>query len=316
MSTVDDIRQLARDLLREGKVALVIGYERGTLPMRSRPAFVRTEAEADRLMWDPWCEADLVRYLHDRKEKTAVVAKACDVRAIVAAIKEKQIKRDNVVIIAVRCGGILDRRRAEQIVKGRRLTAAVIEGETLVLNGDGFEERVLCSAVLREECLYCADPAPVEADHVVGPEVKPRAAEDEYADVAAFEKKSPEERWRWFYREIEKCIRCYACRSACPMCYCSECFADSSDPEWIGRGDDLVDKQFFHIVRAFHTAGRCVDCGACERACPMGIKLRMLTRKIQKDVKELFGGEAGKDMDSPPALAAFDPKKDKDDFTG
>ncbi|NOZ22850.1 MAG: 4Fe-4S ferredoxin, partial [Planctomycetes bacterium] len=82
MKTTDEIRQVAKDLLREEKVELVIGYERGTLPLRSRPVFVRTEAEADRLIWDNWCEADLVRYLHDREEKTAIVAKACDVRAI------------------------------------------------------------------------------------------------------------------------------------------------------------------------------------------------------------------------------------------
>jgi len=231
-------------------------------------------------------------------------------------MKEKQVARENVVIIAVRCGGILDRKQVEDMLKGRALTDAIVEGDTLILKGDGFEERVPCSSVLREECLYCAAPEPVEADHVVGPEVKPRPAEDEYADIKEFEKKSPEERWQWFSQEIEKCIRCYACRNACPMCYCSECFVESNDPEWVGKGDDLPDKQFFHIIRAFHTAGRCVDCGACERACPMGIKLRMLTRKIQKDVKELFGGEAGKDPDSPPALATFEPKKDTDDFTG
>jgi len=313
LTATDEIRELAKKLLREKQADLVIGYERGTLPMRSRPAFVRTEADADRLIWDEWCEANLARYLWDRDEKTAVVAKACDVRAVIAALKEDRVERDRVVIIGVRCGGILDRGRVAELLKGREPTEAVVKDGSLILRGRDFEESVPCNAVLREECTCCTDREPVEADYVVGPEVQPPSDSDDYADIEELEAKSTEERWQWFCREIEKCIRCYACRNACPMCYCSECFVDSTSPEWLGKGDDLPDKQFFHIVRAFHQAGRCVDCGACERACPMGVKLRTLTRKLRKDVKELFGTEAGKDLDSAPALAAFDPE-DPDDF--
>lgn len=314
MSVTDEIREVAKKLLREKQVELVIGYEQGTLPMRTRPVFVRSEEEADRLIWTGWCENDLVGYLAGRDGRTAIVAKACSVRAIVNCIRESRLKREDVVIIGVRCKGILDRGRVQDLLKGRTLTDAAIEGDELVLSGSDFEERVPCKTVLREECLYCTDPEPAGADYVVGPEAETKAVEDEYADIREMEQKPLDERWEWFSREMDKCIRCYACRNACPVCYCKECFADSTSPEWLSKGDALEDKQFFHIVRAFHTAGRCVDCGTCERVCPMGVKLRVLTRKIQKDVKELFGADAGTDLESALPLATFRPD-DPDDFT-
>ena len=75
---------------------------------------------------------------------------------------------------------------------------------------------------------------------------------------------------------------------------------DCSEPQWFGKSIELTDTQIFHIVRAFHTTGRCVDCGACMRACPMDVDLRFLNKKIEKDVLELFSFEAGEDPDQPP----------------
>ncbi len=105
----DDIRAIARKLLREKKVEVVIGYERGSLPLRRRPCFVRKEEDADRLVWDGWCENTLATYLPKRKEKAAIVAKGCDSRAVVELIKENQVPRDQVVVIGVPCRGMIDR---------------------------------------------------------------------------------------------------------------------------------------------------------------------------------------------------------------
>jgi len=49
----------------------------------------------------------------------------------------------------------------------------------------------------------------------------------------------------------------------------------------------------FHLTRAIHLAGRCVDCGACTRACPAGVNLSILNRKLAKDVKVYFSLETG-----------------------
>jgi formate dehydrogenase subunit beta len=152
-----------------------------------------------------------------------------------------------------------------------------------------------------EECAFTgADGADIRIDG------KAKDASDcTYADISEFESKSPEERWAYFTGEISKCIRCYACRQACPNCYCKVCFADQTKPRWIGPTDDLSEVMAYHIGRIFHQAGRCVECDACVRACPMGIDLRVFTRKVGKDVNELFGYVPGKSAEDLPPLCTF-----------
>jgi len=150
-------------------------------------------------------------------------------------------------------------------------------------------------------------------DFLLGEKVAESTDVDEYADVKEFAAKSEEERWDYVTKELGKCIRCYGCRNACPFCYCRECFVDNTQPKWIGKTIDLTDTQLFHLVRAFHLAGRCVDCGACERACPMGVDLRMLNKKLEQDVEDMFGYKAGLSLEELPALSTFKPD-DQEEF--
>ena len=135
----------------------------------------------------------------------------------------------------------------------------------------------------------------------------PELSADLYRDVEAFEGSSPEERWGYFSKEFARCIRCYACRNACPLCYCEECFVDSSNPLWIGKTTNESDTAIFHLMRAFHVAGRCTECGACERACPVGVDIRKFNRKLARDVKERFGYESGVSLEQVTPLATFKP---------
>jgi ferredoxin len=112
---------------------------------------------------------------------------------------------------------------------------------------------------------------------------------------------------------MAKCIRCYACRQACPSCYCPVCFADQSQPQWVGIGEDATDTQVFQIMRLYHMVGRCVDCGSCVSVCPMGVDLRKFLKKIEKDVVELFDAKVGVSLEDKPALAAYS-EHDKEDF--
>ncbi len=128
---------------------------------------------------------------------------------------------------------------------------------------------------------------------------------NEFAEVINFESKSAKERWEHFREELSKCIRCYACRNVCPLCYCKMCCVDQTMPVWFGKTNDLSDTMIYHIVRAFHVAGRCVDCGACSRACPMGINLRELVKKTEKIMKERYGYEAGVSLEAVPPLGEF-----------
>ena len=298
------IQNLAKKLLEEKKVDLVVGFAGGSLPLRSTPCFIRKPEDAEKLTWDYSCENNLANYLRKREGKVAIVAKGCDVRSIVALINENQVSRDNLYIIGIPCSGMVDRVKADEAVEGKDLLSVEENEGSLVLKGKGFAKEVKLDELLHDTCKVCRYGNPVVYDTIIGDTV-PAKPEDSFADVAAFEALSPAERRAALAAEFSKCIRCYACRNACPMCYCTECFADCSSPEWIKKSTDTADNIMFQAGRVFHSAGRCVDCGACDRACPMGINLRGMTRKMVKEVKDLFGYETGVSMGEKPALATF-----------
>ncbi|MHB8156615.1 MAG: 4Fe-4S dicluster domain-containing protein [Desulfocucumaceae bacterium] len=282
----------------------MVGFTGGSLPLRSTPCFIRKPEDAAKLTWDYSCENNLANYLRRREGKVAVVAKGCDVRSIVALVHENQINRDNLFIIGIPCSGMVDRVKVDEAIEGKELLAVEEKGDTLVLKGKGFAKEVKIDQLCHDTCLTCRYGNPVVYDMMIGDPV-PAKPEDRFADVAAFEALSPADRRAALTAEFSKCIRCYACRNACPMCYCTECFADCSTPEWIKKSNDTADSIMFQAGRVFHLAGRCADCGACDRACPMGINLRSMTRKMVKEVKELFGYETGVSTEEKPALADF-----------
>jgi ferredoxin len=309
----EKIREAARALLEEGRVDLVIGFEKGSLPLRATPCFLRSAGEAERLVWDSSCENNLAAYLPRKKERIGIVAKGCDSRSIVGLLQERQVERENLVIIGVPCDGILDRKKVEERLGGRALLDAEAGPETVVLKGGEFEEEVPRGDLLSEGCRTCPHRNPVLYDILAGEAVEDLREVDEFKRIETFEGRSPEERWDYFSRQTGKCIRCYACRNACPVCYCQECSVDSSQPHWFGKSVEDSDTQIFHLMRCFHVAGRCVDCGACVHACPMGVDLRFLNKKVEKDVRELFSFEAGMDPEAPPPLTTHQPD-DPGDF--
>jgi ferredoxin len=102
-------------------------------------------------------------------------------------------------------------------------------------------------------------------------------------------KMSPEDRWKYWVTELTPCFKCYACRSACPLCYCTRCTVDDNQPQWIPVPSHQLGNLEWHIMRAMHLAGRCSDCGACADACPIAIPLNLLTKQMREDMKEHFG---------------------------
>jgi len=309
----EKIRDVARELLEKGRVDVFIGYRKGSVPMMNEPVLVRDPGKADLLYWDSNCGLNLCTYLTKRTERIGIVATGCNSRNIVTHIIENQIAREQLFIVGIPCTGVIDHRAVKRAVKYREIVSVEEDGETLKVRGSDFEETLEKMEYVQRNCAICTHRNPVEYDEMVAAPVEERGGTDQYRDVEKIEAMGPEKRWGFFARAISRCIRCYACRNACPLCYCPTCFVDESRPQWVGKGIDPADTMTFHLLRAYHCAGRCTDCGACERVCPVGVPVRQFTKKLNKDAQELFSWEAGLSLDQRPPLDVYRPD-DYNDF--
>jgi coenzyme F420-reducing hydrogenase beta subunit len=302
----NQLRAKAKELLENGRAQVVIGYEAGSMPFKSTPLFIATADESKHLVWNPTCVNNLSVYISQAasKGKTAVVVKPCDVKSVVELIKEHQLDRENVVTIVPACQGVIapdalkgiDLRSIKSIDwKNDGLTVTTATGEVVVPRKKAFASK----------CLSCTIGDPVMADVKIGEPLKRQPSSETAAKIAEYEKLSPSERRAFWAKNFERCIRCYACRSVCPTCYCKECFVDKQGQIWASKSTDAVSNWFFHVTRAIHTAGRCIGCGECERVCPMDIPLSLLNGKLQLEVEEMFGSSAGEDSSTPPILGTY-----------
>ncbi len=290
---IEGLIEKADALLKNKAVDVVIGYRRASDGVSAVPAFIFSEKDAAILIFDNYCVYNLSNYIKDFPgKKIGIVAKACDVKSITVLLQENQAKRENLFIIGVECQGVIDERR--------------------FLSGRAQEQE----AGFSEKCKTCASDAPLFYDCLLKDKGKTRQKEedaDKYASIRKLEAKSPTERLKLWQEEFSRCIRCYACRQVCPFCYCPTCVADQTMPAWFSKAGTIEGNLSWNITRAIHLAGRCIACGECERACPVGIPLMELNKKIEKDVKELFGYEAGKSAEDKPLFASFD-KNDPEGF--
>jgi ferredoxin len=126
-------------------------------------------------------------------------------------------------------------------------------------------------------------------------------------------KLSPKEKFEWWEKELSKCIRCYACRQACPMCYCTRCMVEVNQPQWIPVKSTTHGNLDWHLMRAMHLAGRCVSCGECGRACPVGIPCHLLTMYLSEKVYDHFKVHSGTSDKMHSVMSTFDPN-DKENF--
>ncbi len=126
---------------------------------------------------------------------------------------------------------------------------------------------------------------------------------------------SVEERWSYWRGQLSRCFKCYACRAACPLCYCSRCAVECNRPQWVPAAAHDLGNLEWHMMRAMHLAGRCVNCGECARACPLGIPIHLLNQKLEELVFRAFGHRPGTKIGLEYPFASFKPD-DREDFIG
>ena len=265
------IQGTARQLLTSGKVSCVIGYESGTHE-RARPTFIYKPEQTRRLVWNPDCTHNLTLYLRQKLHKgnghksdqkpVAVVVKPCDSRAINVLLSENQFSRDQVHLIGVVCDGI---------------------------------SKTHNSPELQSRCQTCEDLTPLVYDTLIGeaPKERLKGAAWQTEALDQLQGMRPLERAEYWLSQFDRCIRCYACRQACPMCDCPTCLFERDDSTWNGLGLGLNEKRTFHLGRAYHLAARCIGCNECERVCPMEIPISLLNMHLAREVQAAFGHQAG-----------------------
>ena len=319
----NSMRDQARNLLKNKEVDVIIGYTKGTLPLSSSPIIIRKEEDVDKLIWNNLCYINLAKYLAPRMPqlidsekgdlKVGIVSKGCVGRALIHLAIEKQVNLDNIKIIGIPCNGIVNRKKIEREIGDKDVFEFSVAGNDLIVKGKDFEKSFPFDEYINELCKECKIKSPPKVDACVGECLEYESIYDEFTDVHDFESKTPEEKWEYITDLLSTCTRCYACREACPMCYCNLCFVDQNQPIWFGKTTELSDILIFHLVRALHLAGRCVACGACSSVCPMGIDLNLITRKLEKMAKANFDFTTGIDLETMPPMMDFE-MEDQQEF--
>ncbi len=302
-----------KELLQDGTVNRVLGWKKGDLPYNPEPAFFNSVEELDEFIYDGFCGANLSKYMiaaSALEGKTLVLLKPCDSYSFVQLMKEHRVDREKAYIIGVGCKGKLDieRIKAEGVKGIEKISGAEMEGDCTTLKIDTIygEKTVAYKDAMLERCHVCKG-----KEHRIYDELMLESADtldsERFQGVEAIENMTPEQKFEFFRNELSKCIRCNACRNVCPACSCRKCVFDSTKFDSAQKANvDEFEEKMFHIIRAFHVAGRCTDCGECSRVCPQGIPLHLFNRKFIKDINEYYGEyQAGNNVEDETPLTDF-----------
>ena len=299
----------AIELLQNGTVVRVVGWKAGDFVYDITPAVFETPEEIEKdFVYNDFCAANLSKYMIavSRKEgKTLVFLKPCDTYSFLQLMKEHRIIRENVYIIGVESYGKVDPTKLEALgITG--ITGIESVGADFKVSTIYGDKTVRKWSIIAEKCANCKSKKHVVYDELLCEEGDIEETE-RFAEVERLEAMTPEERFAFWQNELSRCIRCNACRNVCPACSCETCVFDNPKSGVQNKGAaNSFEENLFHIIRAFHVAGRCTDCGECSRVCPQNIPLHLLNRKFIKDINAFYGEyQAGADEETRAPLNTY-----------
>ena len=292
----------AKELLAEGKVQKVVGWRKGLFDYDVTPSvFTSAEDLENNFVFNEFCGANLSKYLvkitreiEIKKSTTRMnntMAKQRDPNAQEAPIPSE------VALVFLKPN---DTYSFTQLLKENRIT-----------RDDVYAIGVPCQDTLKgaEPCGNCAGKKPVSCDEYIGVDPNAEVAQNtaRMAEVEKLEAMSEAERFAFWQNEFSRCIRCNACRDICPACTCEKCVFDNNALYTSQKvAETSFEESLYHIIRAWHVAGRCTDCGECSRVCPENIPLHLINRKYIKDINEIYGEyQAGSDLETKAPMQSF-----------
>lgn len=301
------IREKAASLLRDGTVTRVLAWKRGELGYDVTPAVFTSEDQLSELVYNGFCGANMSKYtvkLSHGEGKIAVFLKPCDTYSFNQLLCEHRIIRDNVYVVGIPCDGMLDEGKMKHLVP--ELLGAEEDGETVHLTTYDDVLTTPRTELLLERCENCKSRRHVVYDELLGEDGEVLDSH-RFDEVERLEAMTPDERYAFWQGELSRCIRCNACRNVCPACTCEKCVFDNPESGVENKAAaNSFEEKLFHVIRAFHVAGRCTDCGECSRVCPQNIPLHLLNRKFISDINRLYGDyQAGETDNGRSPLVNF-----------
>ncbi len=309
--SVSQLIDRAAALLADGTVCAVLGWKKGEFDYDLTPAVFETEDELKNgFVFNDFCGANFSKYLlkvtKKIEGKVLVFLKPCDTYSFNQLLTEHRFDREKVYAVGIPCEGMADIDKV-RAVSGDGIVA-VSCGETIDVTTlyDDAPVSVDLADVLEERCRNCKSKKHVAYDELLGDEGEVLDS-NRFDEVARLEAMTPDERFAFWQNELSRCVRCNACRNVCPACTCEKCVFDNPDSGVENKAPaNEFEEKMFHIIRAFHVAGRCTDCGECSRVCPENIPLHLLNRKFIKDMNECYGEyQAGAEVGSRAPLVDY-----------
>lgn len=309
--TCETLVTKACEMLENGMVDRVLGWKNGEFVYDVTPAVFKTaeDIKSD-FVFNDFCGANFSKYLIEEtrksESKVLVFLKPCDTYSFNQLLTEHRFDREKVYAVGIPCEGMADINKVKNVTDDG-VAAINADGENLVVSTIYDEKiEVACNEVLAERCLVCKSKKHVAYDELLGEEGEVIES-DRFDEVAKLEAMTEDERFAFWQNELSRCIRCNACRDVCPACTCEKCVFDNPDSSVVNKAiSDSFEEKMFHVIRAFHVAGRCTDCGECSRVCPQNIPLHLLNRKFIKDINSFYGEyQAGAEVGSRAPLVNY-----------